>query len=399
MKQLPPQDEGDFDLAQLGDALWNGRKLVGIAVLACMAVSIALAFALPKTYTAETTLLPIETYDVGQALQAGIMAQLGPAAGMLGSLGSNTTDDIIEVLNSRTIAERVIARCKLDRELKGWKYRSDLLKQVRKRTKIVRPALKQKAIRIEFSAPKPELAAVVANTYASELSNILNDIHSGNAAEQRKFLENQLKRTLATLTAAENRLAVFQANNRLTSLPETVVNAIKSLSDLEARRIAANVEIEGTTQAIGALRSQIDSLQGNPNALASLELKKRSLEAQEEALERAKQDFLAKLSTLPPKAMELARLQRDVQLQNTIYLALTQQYETAVIAERKRIQSFVTLDPAQIPERHSKPRRLVIAIVGLIGGALLGSLLALFRKRPHPGSQSSLVQRSEVFSR
>lgn len=59
--------------------------------------------------------------------------------------------------------------------------------------------------------------------------------------------------------------------------------------------------------------------------------------------------------------MELARLQRDVQVLNGVYLVLTQQYETALIAESKESDAFLVLDPPRFRRGRSVPRRSSIS--------------------------------------
>lgn len=396
MNHTPLKSDDELDLADLSHVLWEGRKRIVAAALACTLFSTGLAFVLPKTYTAEAALLPIENSGASSALMAGLVTQLGPLAGMLGDVGGSNVDDMVEILNSRSVVERVINNCGLAKEMKGWKYRSQLIKKVRKKTRITRPTLKNKAVLIEFDAADPELASKVVAAYIVELTDTLNRIHIATASNHRQFLADQLKETQETLVQTENRLAEFQAKNRLTSLPDTVVAAIKSLSDLEAQRLTAAVELKGTEEALGAVRSRVHSLQADPRSLVELEVKRRGLAAQEAALAKAQNDFLRKLGELPPKGLELARLQRDVQVHNTVYLALTQQYETAVLSEKREVESFFTLDPPIVPDRHSKPNRSLIALLGLVLGLIIGSVWAIGRRRSLPQDSAKPPLPAEV---
>ncbi|MNY41637.1 Tyrosine-protein kinase etk [compost metagenome] len=155
--------------------------------------------------------------------------------------------------------------------------------------------------------------------------------------------------------------------------------SIRAVSDLEAQRVGAVVQIKGTDEALDEVRTRVGSLQANPSTLAELEIKQKSLAAQETALKEAQKTYLDKLIKLPPKAMALARLQRDVQVHNAIYLALTQQYQTALINESKDSESFLPLDQAEAPIYPTKPRKSTNTILGALLGLATGLSIAIGR--------------------
>lgn len=377
---LPSSTEDEIDLGAIAKTLWQKKVLIlgtaAITALSAMGVS----FLLPKTYTADATVLPVTGSDAGMALAAGLASQMAPAVGLLGGLGGGSKSaELVEILSSRSMAERVITNYHLDNELKGWKSKTDLIVRVRKMTTVVGPSLKNKVITIQVKAPRAELAAVIANAYVSELKVMLDEIGYNSAARNRKFIQNQLAANKAQLTETENRLASFQARNQLASLPDTVVASIRSISDLEAQRVGAAVQLQTTEEALDLVQSKVSTLQADPRSLHELEIKKRSLAAQEAALARAKKAFVDKLAALPPKGMELARLQRDVQVQNAIFLVLSQQLESALISENKESDAFLPLDKAYVPEKPTAPKKAVITLVGLMAGLLIGIALTFVR--------------------
>lgn len=375
-----PAPTDEIDLVVFGRLFWRRKKEVAVTMLVTAMVALTVSFVLPKSFTADVSILPMTSNDSTAALAAGLAGQLGPLAGMLGSTGSGKTADLVEILGSRAMRQRIIEKCHLDRELK-WKYRSDLLEELAKMTTIVRPSIKDKSIVLKVRAKKPELAALVANTYVSELKLMLDEIGYNSASKNRVFVEKQLAKTKESLVKAENSLADFQEKNRLVSLPETVVASMKAVSDLESQRISAKVQLQSTDEALGTLRSQVDSLQANPTAINELELKKKSLARQESALNAAKETFLNSLKSLPPKAITLARLQRDLQVQNALYLSLTQQFETALIDESKESDAFLPLDTAIVPDRPSFPKKGLNTVLGGFLGFILGLLMVLVRYR------------------
>ncbi|MNS36120.1 cryptic autophosphorylating protein tyrosine kinase Etk [compost metagenome] len=370
----------EIDLLELARSLWRQKALIlGVSAFTTLS-ALLISFALPKTYSAEATLLPMSGGDSSAAFAAGIAAQLGPMASMLGGLSGNKSADLVEILSSRSMANRVITSYHLDKEVKGWKHRSELTAKLMKMTTIVAPTLKSKTLTIKVQAPSAELASKIANAYVTELKDMLDEIGYNSATKNRKFVEDQLTKTKTELAKVEEELTRFQATNQIASLPETVVASIRSVSELEAQRIGAAVEIQGTNEALDEVRSRIGALQATPETLTQLEIKRKSLAAQEAALANAQKTYLDKLIKLPPKAMALARLQRDVQVQNAIYLALTQQYQTALINESRDSESFLPLDRAETPIRPSKPRKQVNTLLGVMVGLVIGFISAILRE-------------------
>lgn len=362
--------------------IWLRKWLVMAAGIITAVLTFGVSMSLPRTYQAEATILPGSSNDVAGSLAMGLASQLGvPSA--LGGLGLNggRSADLVEILNSRSMAMRIIDRYHLGQEIRGWKNRGELVARVRSMVSVTPPSMKSKIITIQVSARRADLAAMIGNAYVSELKTMLDEIGYNRASRNRRFVQAQLDKSKQELSNVEERLAKFQREHQITSLPDTISSAIRTMSDLEAQQISADVQYRASSEALDMVRSRIDSLQASPEGLVDIEIKRKSLAAQRAALTAAKQNFMAKLAKLPPTGMQLARLQRDVQVQNAIYLALTQQMEAAIISEDQDSDSFVVLDRAEPPYRPSSPRSLVNALAGLFAGLVLGGAWCVYQER------------------
>lgn len=372
----------EIDLPEIGKAIWQGRRLVAVITLIPTILALIASLTLPRTYLAEATILPTETSDASHALAIGLASQLGPAAGLLGGMGSRKIADLVVVLNSRRVAERVISRSKLDHELTGWNNQNDLVRMVMDMADVTAPTLKSKVIRIKVRAPEAELAAAICNAYVAELKEILDDIGYNGAKRDRQFIEAQLIRSKEDLGIAENKLAEFQAKNQLTSLPETITTLIQSIGDIEYQRTETTARLQSTVETLNLARSKVNSFQVNPIRVSELEIKQKSLLAEEQALLEANKQFKDRLSELPMQATILARLQRDVQVQNALYLALKQQHETALIDENRDSAAFIVLDHAAPPEKPIGPKHLQNVLLGLLVGLMAAIIAALVVYKP-----------------
>ena len=150
-------------------------------------------------------------------------------------------------------------------------------------------------------------------------------------------------------------------------------------------------DLRGAEEALRSLKDKVGSLQVDPNDVANLEVKKNSLQARQDALMHSQEAFVERLVKLPPKSIELARLEQDVRLENAVYLALMQEYESTFLSEGRARLDFSVLDPPSLPDEPTKPKRRAIVLGGLVGGLMTGGFLGLARsKKKGAGAQSGV---------
>ena len=92
----------------------------------------------------------------------------------------------------------------------------------------------------------------------------------------------------------------------------------------------------------------------------------------------------AELGKLPDDALEYVRLQRDVTIQNEVYLNLVKQSEQHKIQAAMDSMDIQVVDPADLPdiERPVAPRKKLITAIGFLMGCILacGYGFLLYRK-------------------
>jgi uncharacterized protein involved in exopolysaccharide biosynthesis len=82
---------------------------------------------------------------------------------------------------------------------------------------------------------------------------------------------------------------------------------------------------------------------------------------------KTRREFQVPFTKVPELGMELARLTRDLKVQETVFTLLTQQHEQARIAEARDTPTVKVLDMAVLAERKSRPKTVVnMAIAGTL---------------------------------
>jgi len=85
------------------------------------------------------------------------------------------------------------------------------------------------------------------------------------------------------------------------------------------------------------------------------------------------QGYEARFMKLPKNAIELARLKRNSEALEKLYLLVEQRYQEAIINEQSQPGNVLIIDDARIPLVPSKPNRKLIIIIGLLLGAGLAA--------------------------
>lgn len=115
-------------------------------------------------------------------------------------------------------------------------------------------------------------------------------------------------------------------------------------------------------------------------SILELETQNTSLIAQTKALKIIVSRFNRQLDALPEKALNLARLQREVEVNSNIVLMLRQKYEENRIIEAGQIGLVRIVDPANPPEDPIKPNKKMNLLLGFMVGLGLGIGIVFVRE-------------------
>lgn len=106
-----------------------------------------------------------------------------------------------------------------------------------------------------------------------------------------------------------------------------------------------------------------------------------NLKAKESRIIREMKDIEGRVERTPSREQQLMILVRDYDNMQKNYQALLDKQLNARVAEnlekRQQGEQIRVLDPANLPQKPEKPNRLLIMLLGLIGGSGLGVALAL----------------------
>ena len=183
-------------------------------------------------------------------------------------------------------------------------------------------------------------------------------------------LVQELKEDLKDLRSSYIRMT-------LQGVPDSNTKMIKMRDEMARIRVELTkeaVKIVEADEMIDPL-SQIESLFEEK---FNLELELETLRTQEGSLAAGMRNYETTLRQLPIKEYELARLTRERDLANSIFVMLSKRSEEARITEAEKAGTLRVIDMAGLPNTPIRPKKKLNLILGLVFGLTVGIGLAVF---------------------
>ncbi|HHV61075.1 MAG TPA: hypothetical protein GXX51_00290 [Firmicutes bacterium] len=245
------------------------------------------------------------------------------------------------------------------------KRAEDALLAYKKTHRVIEPGEEAKA-RIEEIASLQKLEAEAGTDIEEARASLV---------QVRKELERQDPKLVASQTISLNPL-VQEYKAKLSELEASLAAAQEKYTEKHPAVIALKAEIEGVKKSLSAEVTRIVSAETvalNPihqdlmgRAIAA-EAQIIGAEAKRDAIARLIAEKEAALERLPQTEIDLARLMRDQRVAEEIYVMLLTKHEEMRITESMKLANIQRIDPAIIPDRPIKPRKLLnVAIAALL---------------------------------
>jgi uncharacterized protein involved in exopolysaccharide biosynthesis len=373
----------EYNLIDYLKVLKRWKKFIFLNVFVITLFAIILSLIIPKTYRASAVLMP-------PLMQAGMGVFTPLIDSPLGGLFSQDTDEtlsMIAILKSRTVLTSVIEEFNLielyevenidiaiqslkDHVLTDIDDEGTIRVSVDILTKWFHPDSEEEKAK--------QLCSDIANYFIKQLDIVNKNLQTEEASFQRKFIEIRYKDNIQELKSAEEKLKQFQEINNMISLPEQTHAAIEAASKIKGHILSNEVRLEVFKKAYNSGHPDIDQL---INEIAALTEQLYWMEYGKEIEHTNIKNIFPAFSRMPELETQLRQLMRGVEIQNTLFTFLTQQYEEAKINEAKDTPTIQILDIAVKPNVKYKPFRALIVIGAGMFGLIFGCFISFVRER------------------
>ncbi len=352
------------------------RKRLFIGSMALISViSVVVALLLPVYYTASASLLPSMNSPIHNSLST-LMGDI-PINSMMKSLdlfgGGSDNDQVLAILGSRRISEKVIERFNLVKRYRFDRNKryfiEDVIRRFNKNFEVIESDLEN--IVISFTDTSAEFSAEVVNFIIEELDTINSEISRNSARNTRIFFENRLAIVKEEMDTAHQRFAAFQEKYNYLDLEQQVSSSVDALSKIEAQILSNDINIDLMKSRYGTESNEVNELVKNRRLL-----KRRMAHY----LDSGSGELIIPLKDTPKLGIEYSYLLRDVKVQEMLHAFLLQNYEQAKLTEANNTPTINVLEYARIPQKKARPKRAVLCLLSFFSGSIAMMVLIFFLK-------------------
>jgi len=370
IESIDSDSEKNF-IWQFLSVIFKWRRLLLINTFIAAILTLGVMLLMPNWYTSTTSIMPPEK-DSGLGLASSLLpsgfGSLLSGSGMSLPGMATPSDLYAAILKSRLVCQAVVDKNGL-KNVYGAILDEKAIMELQSHTSImVQP---EGIISLGFEDKNPERAAAVANSYIEELNRVNKENLVSKAHAMREFVEQRLSETIRDLTAAEEAYKNFQQVHFTVSLDDQMKAIINAIADLRGQLVLAEIEFGVMKKSLSPtnMRYQEQSykIEQIKDQLSKLE--------QGDSINGESSFLNLPVKDTPNLALQLARLTRNLKIQETIYELLKQQYEQAKIQELKDTPTIQILDRADVPQIKSRPKRVFSS---LLGGILSFGLTLMF---------------------
>lgn len=367
---------GILDLViEMGQEKW----LMLILWFVCLAVGLGIVVALPRSYSANVTLLPPQS---NQNAALSLLAQMGPLAGQLGGASYKTPDNMyVALLGTRQLQDALIVKLKLKERYKA-KNQTGARVALADHVSIVSDK-KSGLLTVTVDDHEAAFAARLANAHADELQALLSRLALTEAQYRRKFFERQVKEVTQALGMAEAAFRKEQTESGFVVSDALAEASVKTSVELRGQIMSREIELQAMQRFATAQNPEIRRI---TSELAAL---RKSLADLEEGTRE---------TPAPKGGNSAVAAYREVKTREIALTAMVRQLEIAKIDEAREGSMLQIVDPAVAPEKYSKPQRLKLAVVVTVLSFILSLLIfanrAYNRLKPEHGGRLTALRKA-----
>jgi hypothetical protein len=356
-------DPRDSVAAAFVALLWRGRWIIGGTFSIVVTVVTIAVFVMKPSFTARTSFMPPP--DDGGGVSSFLRDPLSAVLKRGG--GGASLDRLASFLNSQTTQGILVERYDLRAHYKALTKTEAMLGLEQLTTVVVTT---EGSIDVAVTDRDPVLAASIANAYTELVDSLFRDAETTHARQTREFLKRRLDENLLALAAAESSAKAFSLQYGVVALPEQVASLVDLMAGVEGQIMALDVKIGAARQVLGPAHFSLRELTSEREQLVA---QRRALI---ETRGKGTSDPLFAFKEVPERALQYARLEREIKIQTIIQELVMQQYEMAKLQEQRDVASLTIIDRATTPEIRSWPKRGRIIILSAAASLVWGILLA-----------------------
>lgn len=349
-------EDNEISLLDLLQVVADNLRLLVLGPLLVGLTALGITFIIPPTFTAKVQFIPPKQQQSSAAAALSDLGILGGAAGAIAGV-KNPADQYAALIKSKSVADALISQFRLGERYEE-KFQSDIRKELAENTRVMVGA-KDGLIAVEVDDKEPQVAADIANAYVAELRKLLNRVALTESQQRRVFFERMVGESKASLIRAEQALKASGVDSSALKLSAT--------SSLEGvARLRAQISVQEVK--LSAMRGYL------AESAPEFKLALNELSALRGQLEKADKGD----TSVGGQSDYVARF-REFKFQEALLALYMKQFEVARVDESREGAVIQVVDPAERPDRKSKPKKGLVAVIATLAAGFAILLFVFVR--------------------
>jgi capsule polysaccharide export protein KpsE/RkpR len=353
----------------LNNDLKHFKFVVAMVLIPTIVAFVMVMWVVKPKYAASAVVTPPASTQPMAGALSGLMGGSGVSSLLGISMDNEDANAVWTIFNSWEIHSMAIKTFDLAKhyEFKG-KFRADLLKEFRKNFGL--EMNKEEMFSIYFKDTDPKLAVEVVKFMLEKADSAFNAFKTKQARQSREYFQSRLDSCEHALDSLLKEFVDFQVNNNVYEPNVQLEATIKYLSELQAMREEANMELN------------FEKLDRGENSKRYQELSKRmkGMNAALGGTLKGKHSNIGilELKKSPELYAEYMRREAEIRIQEAMYKVLRQQSEQMRLEEAKMLTNLHVLEPPWENDKKISPKRGLILAFTVFFSFFLATLLCNF---------------------
>lgn len=364
----------DLDLISILSSLIKHKLFIIIFVSIVSVSAVIYSLVTPEKWTS-SAVIQVETSSVG--------GMASSFSGMLGSFASNisglsSSEEIFQVvflLSSREFSEKIITEFKLidyfEIDDPNPLVEMDIALKSMKDIRSITLDNETNFYIISVKTKNKQMSVDIANRYVEMIEHYNSTERITKGKSLRMFLEKRVNQVNADINSLIAKIGTHQNDNNVILITEQASAIIENYSKLISQKDLLVVQKEFTKLNYGM---------DNPT-YKDLATQVAILEDKIDKMENKKDDsfdkYLLSMSNLSDLAIQQAKFEMDLAIQQTVLETIYPQYELAILQEINDTPTITYIQNPREAGLRTEPRRAMICIISFFLAVILSSLLVI----------------------
>ena len=347
---------------------------------------------LPNTYRPTVKVLVLDRDNSGNQISPLLSSEgIGGLASVMGASrpGTNASAELAqELLRGRPIKDRIIEELQFADKYSLGENSKNSARAIIGNALAMKYTAASNVLEISYEDIDAEFATLVLAKIVDLLEDQFKAISLEKVLEKKRFLEERLGSVQNDRNQAQAAILEFQRTYGIVDIGVQSRQTMAIVFGLKQRAYDLEVQLNSFPEYLPDSNPTIVQLTNQINAIRDLMGEMKS------GFQEFTGDDIPQVE-LPELAVKHGNLINELQVHETIYAMLRQQYETTRIEETSTSGTFQIIEPAETPEERYSPSRSQVCIFGAAAAfafsVFLSFVLEYFeRLKKDPGGSKKL---------